>query len=36
MNKDVLTRLKIIFGDIYYKPPVTKDFLILGYKGENE
>jgi sterol desaturase/sphingolipid hydroxylase (fatty acid hydroxylase superfamily) len=36
MNKDWLTRFKIIFGDIYYKPPVTKDFLILGYKGEKE
>jgi|JI9StandDraft_2_1071091.scaffolds.fasta_scaffold31476_2 sterol desaturase/sphingolipid hydroxylase (fatty acid hydroxylase superfamily) len=34
MNKDWLTRFKIIFGDIYYKPPVTKDFLILGYKDE--
>lgn len=32
MNKDWLTRFKIIFGDIY--SPVTKDFLILGYKDE--
>ena len=36
MNKDWLTRLKIIFGDIYYKPPITKDYLIVGYKGEKE
>jgi sterol desaturase/sphingolipid hydroxylase (fatty acid hydroxylase superfamily) len=28
MNKDLLTRFKIIFGGIYYKPPVTKDFLV--------
>ncbi|MFN8321580.1 MAG: sterol desaturase family protein [Chitinophagales bacterium] len=34
MNKDWLTRMKIIFGDIYYKPPVTKDFLILSYPGK--
>lgn len=29
MNKNWLTRLKIIFGGVYYKPPVTKDFLIM-------
>lgn len=30
MNKAWMTRLKIIFGDIYYKPPVTKDFLLVS------
>ena len=30
-NTDWRTRLKIIFGDIYYMPPVTRDFLVLGY-----
>jgi hypothetical protein len=34
MNKDLLTRFKIIFGGIYYKPPVTKDFLVLKLKIE--
>jgi sterol desaturase/sphingolipid hydroxylase (fatty acid hydroxylase superfamily) len=29
MNKGWRTRLKIIFGDIYYMPPVTKDFLKI-------
>jgi len=29
MNKNLLTRFKIIFGGIYYKPPVTKDFLVF-------
>jgi sterol desaturase/sphingolipid hydroxylase (fatty acid hydroxylase superfamily) len=29
MNKDFITRLKIIFGDIWYKPPLTKDFLVI-------
>ncbi len=28
MNKDWRVRFKIIFGDVYYKPPVTKDFLL--------
>lgn len=31
MNNSWAVRFKIIFGDIYYKPPVTKDFLIVGY-----
>jgi len=31
-NRDWSIRLKIIFGDIWYKPPVTKDF--LKYSGE--
>lgn len=30
MNKDWRIRWKIIFGSIWYKPPVTKDFLIVG------
>jgi len=30
MNKDGLTRCKILFGGVYYKPPFTKDFLIVG------
>ena len=34
-NKSWWERFKIIFGDIYYKPPVTKDFLIMGYKEES-
>jgi len=29
-NKNWRIRLKIIFGDIWYKPPVTKDFLKLS------
>lgn len=32
MNKDIKTRLQIVFGDIYYQPPVTKDFLKLEEK----
>ncbi|MBK8657816.1 MAG: sterol desaturase family protein [Bacteroidetes bacterium] len=31
MNKDLLTRFKILFGGIYYKPPITRDFLIVSY-----
>jgi hypothetical protein len=30
MNKDWGIRFKIIFGSIWYKPPVTKDFLVIG------
>jgi sterol desaturase/sphingolipid hydroxylase (fatty acid hydroxylase superfamily) len=30
MNRDWSVRLKIIFGSIWYKPPVTKDFLVIG------
>lgn len=29
MNKSWKIRWKIIFGDVYYKPPVTKDFLLI-------
>jgi sterol desaturase/sphingolipid hydroxylase (fatty acid hydroxylase superfamily) len=29
MNKSWRIRFKIIFGSIYYKPPITKEFLIL-------
>ncbi len=29
MNKDWGTRFKILFGDIYYVPPVTKEFLKI-------
>ncbi len=29
MNKSWRVRFKIIFGSIYYKPPITKEFLIL-------
>lgn len=29
MNKNFKTRLKIIFGGVFYKPPITKDFLVL-------
>jgi sterol desaturase/sphingolipid hydroxylase (fatty acid hydroxylase superfamily) len=29
MNKDWKTRLKILVGGVYYKPPITKDFLIV-------
>ncbi len=32
MNKNWLTRLKIIFGSIYYVPPITKDFLVIKYE----
>ncbi len=34
MNKGWLTRWRVIFGDIYYQPPITKDFLILGYAAK--
>jgi sterol desaturase/sphingolipid hydroxylase (fatty acid hydroxylase superfamily) len=30
MNTAWTTRFKIIFGGVYYKPPVTKDFLLLN------
>jgi sterol desaturase/sphingolipid hydroxylase (fatty acid hydroxylase superfamily) len=30
MNKDWRVRFLIIFGSIWYKPPVTKDFLVVG------
>lgn len=30
MNNNWEVRFKIIFGNIWYKPPVTKDFLIIG------
>lgn len=36
MNKSLKERFLIIFGDIYYKPPITKDFLILGYPEQGE
>lgn len=29
-NKDFKTRLKIIFGSIWYMPPITKDFLKVS------
>lgn len=29
MNKDWRVRFKIIFGGVHYKPPVTKDFLLV-------
>ncbi|MDX2001090.1 MAG: sterol desaturase family protein [Chitinophagales bacterium] len=32
MNKSWLVRFKILFGDIYYKPPISKDYLIVGYR----
>jgi len=35
MNKDWGTRFKIIFGSIWYKPPVTKDFLVIEGSGKN-
>ncbi len=30
MNRNWKIRFKIIFGDVNYKPPITKDFLILS------
>jgi sterol desaturase/sphingolipid hydroxylase (fatty acid hydroxylase superfamily) len=30
-NSDWFTRAKIIFGDIYYVPPMSKDFLVPAY-----
>ena len=35
-NKELSTRWRILFGDIYYQPPITRDFLILGYKATDE
>jgi sterol desaturase/sphingolipid hydroxylase (fatty acid hydroxylase superfamily) len=29
MNKNWMTRLKIVFGGVYYTPPISKDFLII-------
>jgi sterol desaturase/sphingolipid hydroxylase (fatty acid hydroxylase superfamily) len=29
-NKDWLIRLRIIFGSIWYKPPFTKDYLVIS------
>jgi sterol desaturase/sphingolipid hydroxylase (fatty acid hydroxylase superfamily) len=34
-NKDFSTRFKIIFGEIFYKPPITKDFLIIEDGKQN-
>jgi hypothetical protein len=34
-NKDFLTRIKIIFGGIYYIPPITKDYLKIKDGGYN-
>jgi sterol desaturase/sphingolipid hydroxylase (fatty acid hydroxylase superfamily) len=34
MNKDWSTRLWIVCGTVYYRPPISKDFLILGYPDE--
>lgn len=31
MNKNWRTRFKIVFGGIYYVPPITKDYLVIGY-----
>jgi sterol desaturase/sphingolipid hydroxylase (fatty acid hydroxylase superfamily) len=33
MNKSWITRIKILFGDVYYVPPITKEFLKL--EGEH-
>ncbi len=33
-NSSVTTRLKILFGGVSYKPPVTRDYLILRYKAD--
>jgi sterol desaturase/sphingolipid hydroxylase (fatty acid hydroxylase superfamily) len=30
MNQGLVTRLKILFGGVGYKPPITRDFLIIG------
>jgi hypothetical protein len=30
MNKDRKIRLKILYGTVFCKPPVTKDFLIVS------
>lgn len=31
MNRNYLVRMKIIFGGIYYVPPISKDFLVIEY-----
>ncbi|MTV41223.1 sterol desaturase family protein [Duganella radicis] len=31
MNKSWSTRFWIVFGSVYWSPPVSRDFLILGY-----
>lgn len=31
MNKSWKTRARILFGSVKYKPPVTRDYLIVGY-----
>ena len=31
MNKSFKVKFKILFGSVDYKPPISKDFLIVGY-----
>jgi len=32
VNKDWMARFKMIFGTVYYTPPITKEYLIIGKK----
>ena len=36
MNKSWSTRFWIVFGTVYWAPPISKDFLILGYPEASE
>ena len=31
MNRGFIVKMKIIFGGVYYVPPVSKDFLVIDY-----
>lgn len=33
-NRDFKTRWRILFGGVFYKPPVSKEYLILAYPAE--
>ncbi len=33
-NRSWKTRWLILFGNVFYKPPITKEYLILGYPGK--
>lgn len=36
MNKDWRIRFRIIFGGVFYKPPITKDFLLVNGGKKND
>lgn len=36
MNKGLWTKFKIVFGTVYYQPPISKEFLIVGYENKRK